>query len=136
MRSTLRWVAFAHAAAGVIGAVGLAATMVPVEDSPLLRFHTLGGLILWAAVPVGVVAGLAEGLLLRLPDREVGQGLGLVVVLVAAVPVFGALVFAYAPWWPDDQLVPMGNLVTALLTWAVFLACVTAGALLACSAST
>jgi hypothetical protein len=119
----------AHATVGAIGAVGLAAPMVPVRESPLLRLDALGGHVLLGAVAVGVVAGLVEGLLLRLPNREVGQGLGIVVVLVAAVPVFGALVFAYAPWWPDDQRVPVGNLVTALLTWTLFLTCVTVAAL-------
>lgn len=130
MRELRGWLA-AHATVGAIGAVGIAAPMVPVRESELLRFDALGGAVLLGAVAFGVVAGLVEGLLLWLPNREVGQGLGMVVVLLAAVPVFGALMFAFAPWWPDDQPVPVGNLVSALLTWTAFLACITVAALLA-----
>ena len=75
--------------------------------------------------------GLVEGLLLRLPNREVGQGIGVLLVIIGAVPVYAATMFAYAPWWRDEtQQVPIGNLVTALATWLVFVVCLGVAALM------
>lgn len=110
----VRWLAAAHGTLAAIGVVAVIAPLVPVEDSPLLRFEELNRSIFIAAALIALVVGLIEGLLLRLPNREVGQGLGTVLAMIAGVPVYGAMMFAYAPWWRDEVLrVPVGNLVSA-----------------------
>lgn len=129
--SNVRWLAAAHATLGVIGAVAVIAPLIPVEDSPLLRLEELNRIVFAGAALTALIVGLVEGLLLRLPNREVGQGIGVLLVMIAAVPVYAATMFAYAPWWRDEtQQVPVGNLLTALATWLVFVVCLSIAALM------
>lgn len=129
--SNVRWLAAAHGTLAAIGVVAVIALMIPVEDSPLLRFEELNRVVFAGAVLTGLIVGLVEGLLLRLSNREVGQGIGVLLVMIAAVPVYAATMFAYAPWWRDEnQQVPIGNLVTALATWLVFVVCLSVAALM------
>jgi len=128
--SNVRWLVAAHGTLAVVGVVAVVAPLIPVEDSPLLRFEGLDRSIFVGAAWLALAVGLIEGLLLRLPNREVGQGLGMVLTMIAAVPVYGAVMFATAPWWRDEaQRVPVGNLVTALTIWLVFVVCLSAAAL-------
>lgn len=128
--SNVRWLAAAHGTLAAIGVVAVVAPLIPVEDSPLLRFEGLNRSVLVGAALSALAVGLIEGLLLRLPNREVGQGLGMVLAVIAAAPVYAALMFANAPWWRDEtQDVPVGNLLTALTIWLVFVVCLSVAAL-------
>lgn len=128
--SNVRWVAVAHGTLAAFGAVAVVAPLLPVEESPLLRLDDRDLIVFLGAASLALIVGLIEGLLLRLPNREVGQGLGMLLAIIAAVPVYAAMMFAYAPWWPDeDQQVPIGNLVTALVCWLTFVVCLSVAAL-------
>lgn len=128
--SNVRWLAAAHGTLAAIGVVAVIAPLIPVEDSQPLRLEELNQIIFAGAALTALVVGSIEGLLLRLPNREVGQGLGVLLVMIAAVPVYAATMFAYAPWWRDEtQQVPIGNLLTALATWLVFVVCLSVAAL-------
>lgn len=129
--SNVRWLAAAHGTLAAIGVVAVIAPLIPVEDSPLLRVEERNRIVFAGTAMTALVVGLVEGLLLRLPNREVGQGIGALLVMIAAVPVYAATMFAYAPWWRDEtQQVQIGNLVTALATWMVFVVCLSVAALM------
>lgn len=128
--NNVRWLAAAHGTLAAIGVVAVIAPLIPVKDSPLLRFEVFNQFVLAGTALAALAVGLIEGLLLRLPNREVGQGIGILLAMVAGAPVYAATMFASAPWWRDEtQQVPLGNLITAVATWLVFVVCLSVAAL-------